>query len=174
MTSTAISGNNHGDQATAIEEMAKRFYQGNRSLVIVGVEGVGKTSLTNSIVTNLPRDPWSGKSTIKCALLHDDVREVSRNPIHQWVEDICDADLILCGDMVRRDAQAIDAYSKDRKTICALAACPDLGSALSVMADLTGHDATEINGRYAFLFLSKDIHGTRRLTTHNLGDQSVL
>lgn len=166
MTSTIINGDNHGEHSMGVKELAKSFYQGDRSLVIVGVEGVGKTSLTNSIVMNLPRDPWSGKSTIKCAFLHNDVRGISRNPIHQWVKDICDADLILCGDMVRSDAQAIDAYSKDRKTICALAACPNLESALSVMADLTGRDATEINGRYAFVILSKEVDGARRFTTY--------
>ncbi len=107
---------------------------------------------------------------IKCALLHDDVRGISRNPMHQWVKDICDADLILCGDMVRSDAQAIDAYSKDRKTICALAACPDLESALPVMADLTGRDAAEIDARYTFVMLSREVDGARRFTTHNLDD----
>lgn len=173
MTSTIIDDHNHGEQALVIKELAKRFYDGDRSLVIVGVEGVGKTSMTNAIVSDLPRDTWSDKSATKCAVLHDDIRGISRNPIHHWVDDICDADLILCGDMVRSDAQAIDAYSRDRKTIFALAANPNLESALTVMADLTGRDATEIDGRYAFVMLSKDVDGTRRFTTHGLGDWSV-
>lgn len=170
MSTTIITDATDNRKPSNIRELAKRFHQGNRPLVIVGVEGVGKTSLTNAIVSNLPRDTWSDRSAIRCALLHDDVRGVSRNPIHRWVDDICDADLILCGDMIRSDAQAIHTYSRDRKTICALAAHPDLESALSALADLTGCEATEIEGRYAFVMLSKDIDGARHLTTHGLDD----
>jgi hypothetical protein len=170
MTNATIGSDIPNQQNPDIKELAQKFHRGDRPLVIVGVEGVGKTSMTNSIVSNLPSDPWDNKNVIRCALLHDDARGISRNPIHQWVDDICDADLVLCGDMIRSDAQAIDAYSKDRKTICALAASPDLESALSVMADLTGRDTTEIDGHYAFVMLSKNIDGTRSFTTHGLNN----
>lgn len=168
MTSTIANDDANHQWRSNVEELARRFHQGNRSLVIIGVEGVGKTILINAIVSNLPRGSRNGERAIRCALLHEDVRGISRDPIHRWVDDIRDADLILCGDMVRSDAQVIDAHSGDRKTICTLAASPDLESALRVMADLTGRDATEIGDRYAFVMLSRDVDGARRFTTHGL------
>ena len=64
MTSTIANDDANHQWRSNVEELARRFHQGNRSLVIIGVEGVGETSLTNAIISNLPRDPRNGESAL--------------------------------------------------------------------------------------------------------------
>lgn len=147
---------------TTAADTATRFanilMEGQRSMAIIGVEAVGKSTLINQIIGRLP-------AGTRCAMLHDRVRDISRHEHLTWVDRPGDADVVVCGDMVHEDAQTIHGLSAITRTIVAVPANVenDVGHGVDAIVRRTGAAAAEVEATYRLIGIVKDHDGKRRL-----------
>ena len=138
-----------------IPAVAQALLDGPRSIVMLGLDGAGKTTLIDRVLERLP-------AGTRCALLHDRVRDITRHPHLDWVEDVTSAQIVVCGDMVHDDARRIHELSLSGRTILAVPSPPNRASGIERIRHFTGADQAEIENAYYFVGVERDPKTGRR------------
>lgn len=154
--SKAEKGHAMNQTITRTSDIAAAFMGGRQPLAVVGVEGSGKTTLINALLDSLP----DGTSV---ALMHDEVRDIVRHHHLAWT-NIDQAEVVICGDMHEAEAADIHRLSMEARTIFTIAANPDEGEGVRMLARWTGMTTQQAHETYSYLRLRQEPNGRRIVT----------